>query len=230
MATRLDQATDARLAEIRTLVRSGATERVGKTYRGASGKIEGRHRGGMSIAFPELIHLKDSPSTIAKAIERGRGKIYQRVRREVRRELGRSIREYKRYPQKPVIPAHAALTKKCKLCRHAHGKGEHRFHGPDSYNMSHAMAFSFNPHARRKGHMRKRVIRRRMVRRVRRNPGAPGGVVIYHKVLRIEAQKGPGHRCDAECKKFGHRYFHDFKTKPMMLGLPNGDIVIRSRR
>jgi hypothetical protein len=61
--------------------------------------------------------------------------------------------------------------------------------------------------------------------RLRSNPRL---TKIYEKVLRIEAQKGPGHKCDAACKRAGHRYFHVFTTKPKMYGLPDGTILIRS--
>jgi hypothetical protein len=36
---------------------------------------------------------------------------------------------------------------------------------------------------------------------------------IYGWVTRIEAVKGPGHKCDAECRRHGHRYYHDFSRK-----------------
>jgi len=53
---------------------------------------------------------------------------------------------------------------------------------------------------------------------------------IYGKVHRIMAEKSQQHICDAACKRAGHRYFHDFKTKPEMYGLVNGDILITSRK
>jgi hypothetical protein len=54
-----------------------------------------------------------------------------------------------------------------------------------------------------------------------------GKTKIYGKVLRIEAQKTGRHFCDAECKRAGHKYYHDFRVKPTMYGLPNGDILIK---
>lgn len=50
-------------------------------------------------------------------------------------------------------------------------------------------------------------------------------VKIYGKVLRIEAQKTGPHRCDAECRKCRHKYFHDFKAPARMLGLSPGDVL-----
>ena len=50
---------------------------------------------------------------------------------------------------------------------------------------------------------------------------------IYSRVLRIEAQKGKPHgNCDIECKKCGHKYFHDFRSakKIKMIGLHPGQV------
>lgn len=68
----------------------------------------------------------------------------------------------------------------------------------------------------------------------RRNPGKStrgkqGKKVahIYSRVLRIEAQKGKPHgNCDIECKKCGHKYFHDFRSakKIKMIGLHPGQV------
>ena len=59
----------------------------------------------------------------------------------------------------------------------------------------------------------------------KRNPGQ--ATKIYGKVLRIEAQKTGKHHCDAECKRCGHRYYHDFRVKASMYGLPDGSILIK---
>lgn len=47
---------------------------------------------------------------------------------------------------------------------------------------------------------------------------------IYGRVLRIEAQKVGPHHCDAECKRCKHKYFHDFKVGPEMIGLTPGQV------
>lgn len=49
---------------------------------------------------------------------------------------------------------------------------------------------------------------------------------IYGRLLRIEAQKGPGHVCDAECKKANHCYFHDFTKHAKVWGMPDGSLKI----
>lgn len=54
-----------------------------------------------------------------------------------------------------------------------------------------------------------------------------GGVKIYGKLLRIEAQKTQKHICDAECKRVNHCYYHDFKAGASIYGMPDGSLVIR---
>jgi hypothetical protein len=55
------------------------------------------------------------------------------------------------------------------------------------------------------------------------------GTLVYSQVNRIIATKTQEHVCDAECKRHGHRYFHDFTSRPKMYGLPNGDLLITTR-
>lgn len=71
------------------------------------------------------------------------------------------------------------------------------------------------------------------VLRAQRKPAMnPGNrkTLIYAQVDKIYATKKQSHICDAECKAHGHRYFHTFTSKPKMYGLPNGDLLITSRR
>jgi hypothetical protein len=43
-------------------------------------------------------------------------------------------------------------------------------------------------------------------------------VEIYAQVKEIVAVKGPGHRCDAACKRAGHTYRHVFKKRVGIYG------------
>lgn len=62
-----------------------------------------------------------------------------------------------------------------------------------------------------------------------KNPGKRK-TLIYAQVDKIYATKKQNHICDAECKAHGHRYYHTFSSKPKMYGLPNGDLLITSRK
>lgn len=53
-------------------------------------------------------------------------------------------------------------------------------------------------------------------------------VKIYSSVDDIYASKaGMAHKCDAECKRHGHRYHHAFSKKACVYGLPDGSILIK---
>ena len=56
----------------------------------------------------------------------------------------------------------------------------------------------------------------------------PTATEIYSRIKEIIAVKGPGHRCDAACKRARHTYKHVFSSPARVLGLGNGDILIKS--
>jgi hypothetical protein len=60
------------------------------------------------------------------------------------------------------------------------------------------------------------------------NPRKP--VLVYGAIGRIEGTKTQKHICDSKCKSYGHRYYHNFSSKPRMYGLPDGSLLITKRR
>lgn len=63
------------------------------------------------------------------------------------------------------------------------------------------------------------------------NPGKTP-VIIYRRVLRVEAQKLGKHRCDAECRRANHCYFHDFSkgSNAVAYGMPDGSVIIKGTK
>lgn len=204
--TKAQQVIWSRMQEIRELVRYGATEMTGRSYRDASGRIAGRHGGGFSTMFPELKKAGMTPAEAARAIESGKGVGYERLVKAIADTYGLVSKGSRR--GRATVPPHVG-NRKCKHCREAHTTSEHRFHGPGSFHSTHL--FAFNP---------------KMKRRKKSLKNSRGRTLIYGKVTRIEAQKTQDHICDEECKRFKHRYFHEFTSGPKMYGLPDGSILI----
>lgn len=53
---------------------------------------------------------------------------------------------------------------------------------------------------------------------------------VYQDVVEIVARKGPGHKCDAKCKRANHTYRHKFSQKHhvTIFGNSDGSLTIRS--
>jgi hypothetical protein len=49
---------------------------------------------------------------------------------------------------------------------------------------------------------------------------------IYDRILEVYAQKGPGHKCDAACKRANHIYRHKFTGKHAIYGTHDGNMLI----
>jgi hypothetical protein len=52
-------------------------------------------------------------------------------------------------------------------------------------------------------------------------------VKIYDRIKEIVAVKGPGHPCDAACRRARHTYVHKFTSGASIYGMPDGSLVIR---
>ncbi len=209
----LDDAVKMRLSEIADIAESGVTEMTGKLKREGrrsqfetGGEVTGRF-GGMKPAYPELNRLRAGPKEIAKSIRRGKGKAYRNVVSVVRdamEQAGFKNRAKRKRGILRVSPHEG--TSRCEHCDNLHTTSEHRFHGPGSFHKTHLWSFG------------------------KRNPREKLGTVIYGRVLMIQAQKTGAHRCDAECKRCNHSYYHEFQSHAVMYGLPNGDLLIRSKK
>jgi hypothetical protein len=145
----LSQATDARLSQIHALFTSGVSESTGRLryaggYGAGSRDVVGRI-GGVKPAIPELRHERASPQAIAAAIERGHGKVYNRVRSAVEIEMQREGFKpaRKRSRGRLTVAPHKSVRPYCHHCKTQHARGEHRFHGEGSFHRTHL--FSFNP-------------------------------------------------------------------------------------
>ena len=77
------------------------------------------------------------------------------------------------------------------------------------------------------GHIQYRCLSCGRYRKEVRQRNPKGATLIYGQVDCIYATKKQNHICDDECKKNGHRYFHEFSSKPKMYGLPDGTLLIK---
>jgi hypothetical protein len=201
----LEELTHYRLSEIQDAAESFDWSNVGKAIGRrdpVTGRIEEdprRIRGGWHDLFPEL-PSKYGPTATAKALRKGKGIIFRRIVASVQEGMKPyATRERKKRP--PSVPGHDSLTGKCKLCQIPHSKKQHRFHGPGSFHKTHLWGFAMN----------------------KPTEEMP---LVYGRVLQVLAQKTQVHRCDAGCKKVGHRYYHNFKTGPKEYGLPAGAVIV----
>lgn len=53
----------------------------------------------------------------------------------------------------------------------------------------------------------------------------PPETKIYERVIEVVAVKGPGHRCDAACKRARHTYVHKFTRKSGVYGSADGSKI-----
>jgi len=242
----LDEITDMRLSEFADLAESGITEMTGKLkYSGRSdwdaGEVVGRF-GGLKPGYPEMMRLSAGPKAIAKSIRKGSGLAYERIRQVVREAMAAKGYEPAkvRSPGKATVPAHEAI-RHCARCQTAHTKGQHRFHGKGSFHKTHL--WGFNPMTvQRAAAIHRNLMKKTtpltkddrellrevaQVLRAARKPASnkpasnPAGEVIgVLKELRYQRTVGahPGY------------YKHVFKSKSYVLCLPNGDVLLTSRR
>lgn len=178
--SQLDQLTDSRLREIADFVGSGVTQLTGRAIVDEEGRVIGRHGGGFFKMFPELAGTSRRPGEIAKAIERGQGKVYDQVRGWVREGMADYVpAPRRRSPEAPSVLPHKQLTRRCRRCGVPHGKGEHRFHGKGAFHRTHLWGFPKLPPLNR---------RRRNPAELCRTCGRPAGSPYraFDKTGRIE--------------------------------------------
>lgn len=177
----LTEAVDARLLEMQDLLSSQHTEHTGRLIIDpATRKVTGRH-GGAKKGFSELKYSADSPKAIVSAIGRGKGKVYERVRADIARQLSKHYSDRpKRKRGRPSVGPHAKLRPYCAHCQEYHTKGQHRSHGAGAFHQTHL--FSFNkPRGSRRGVRIGRIVEIRYEREIGGKPG------FYKHVFRAPA-------------------------------------------
>jgi len=192
----LEEATEARIAQIYDAMVSGPSEMTGKARReyGHEGAFVGRF-GGVKPAFRELRHVGAGPKQIGAAIARGKGKVftqvYEAAREEMEREGFKPARARARSRGRLTVAPHKRLRRYCLHCRSFHAKGEHRFHGAGSFHRTHLFSFNkkkkarSNPSGRAVGAVRGRRIGRIVEIRYERDFGRKPG--YYKHVFRVPA-------------------------------------------
>jgi hypothetical protein len=55
-------------------------------------------------------------------------------------------------------------------------------------------------------------------------------VKIYQQAVHIVAIKPEDHRCDPACVRAKHTYIHKFSKAVRVWGMPNGDIVLSTKK
>lgn len=149
----LDEATDYELQQMESDFTSGVSHLTGKVIGldpdaayGMGPKI--RRIGGVKKSYKSLAMVEDSPASIAAAIARGKGKVYDRVRSAVRHGLERTgeFDRVSRPAGRRTVQPHAG-RRYCFHCREVHTKGQHVSHGAGSFHRTHLFSFG-NPGGR----------------------------------------------------------------------------------
>lgn len=207
-----DDVVDYRLRESAELL-AGHGGRTGRVKRDDQGEAIGRMPG-YGNAAPEIRGLA-SPRRMSDAIERRRGKLFERIKWETQRWVAKNFPEYQP-KQRGIVAGPHAGNRKCKTCGHAHSATDHRSHGPGA----------FRGRAR---HVRELGEEYGELRAPEALPDwvleNPRPKMIYGEVLRIVARRSNPHKCSARCRRANHIYAHTFRRRegiPAIYGVNGG--------
>lgn len=145
----LEQATEARLQQLRQLIETGETHLTGRAMRYGEeegGGYTGSRFRGFKHAYPELQRVPYGPGAIARAIERRKGPAYTAVYSAVETAMERAGFPPRRAPTPAArtVGPHEVVRPYCARCREFHTRGQHRFHGVGSFHRTHLFSFGRN--------------------------------------------------------------------------------------
>lgn len=251
-ASIFDQAVNARMQEIAevwsSMPRTGRArfaDDEGRPVNYGFSEVVGVNKG-YARAYPEVAGLA-APGRIIDAIRKRRGRLFEDVKLAVEDWAAKRIPLEAPLSRGRKAGPHPSI-RVCRICRTAHTGTSHRSHGAGAFRRRAAPVASLGDLRPAMTKQRRAELldnlafeQRRQARRLGPSVQAeemPDWVLdnppveIYpatRGVLLVGMKKGPGHPCDAECKRAGHRYRHRFPEAVRVIGRGDGSVLLQRR-